>query len=192
MKWLFVCLLLIILAACNNQNEKSTPEPGAKQTPLAKSANSPVFNASFNLLLNAYFDLSNGFIAEKDSGIAQSARALILASDSLKLSELHADSSIINTAKTYSEGISAELKGLLGETEILAKKRSLQMVSDQLYDLIRTVQYDQKMLFHLYCSSAFDDQGAYWISDKSDMLNPYLPKKMPVCREIRDTIQFIH
>ena len=192
MKRLFVCLVLFNLAACNNQNDKMNPNSGFKHAPLAKSVNSPAFNASFNFILNAYFDLNNGFIAEKDSGIAQSARALMIAADSLKLNELKADSNLINTAKSYSEGISAELKGLLGETEMLAKRRSFQMISDQLYDLVRTVQYDQKMLFHFYCPTAFDDQGAYWISDKSNILNPYLPKKIPVCRDIRDTIQFVH
>jgi Cu(I)/Ag(I) efflux system membrane fusion protein len=188
MKSLFGLLILLILLSCNSQNDKIAPESVPKQMALAKSANTPAFNASFKELINAYWGLKENFVAEKDSGIAQSARAMILAADSLKINELKADSNLVSTARTYSEGISAELIGLLGETEMLSKRRSFQMVSDQLYDLIRTVQYDQMLLLHAYCNNAFDDQGAYWICLPQELQNPYLPMNATKCCEIKDTI----
>lgn len=178
-----------ILLSCNSQNDRKAPETGPKLMPLVKLANSPAFNNSFKELMDAYWGLKENFIAEKDSGIAQSARTMMRAADSLKISELKADSNLIFTARTYSEGISSELIGLLGEKEMLAKKRSFQMVSDQLYDLIRTVQYDQLLLLHAYCNNAFDDQGAYWICKPQELQNPYLPKSTTNCCEIKDTIQ---
>ena len=180
---------MVILLSCNGQKDKITPESiGSKQVALVKLTNSAAFNQSFGEVLSAYFALKSGFIAEKDSSIAQSARALMLAADSLKLSELKADSSLVLTARTYSEGISSELIGLLGERDLLAKRRSFQMVSDQLYDLIRTVQYDQITLYHAFCANAFDDQGAYWLSKPTDNLNPYIPKSSTPCFEVKDTI----
>jgi Cu(I)/Ag(I) efflux system membrane fusion protein len=175
--------------SCNSQNDKIAPESGPKQMALTKFANSPAFNNSFKELINAYWGLKESFITEKDSTIAQSARTMMHVADSLKLQELKADSSLIFTARTYSEGISAELVGLIGEKELLSKRRSFQMVSDQLYDLIRTVQYDQMLLLHAYCKNAFDDQGAYWICKPQDLQNPYLSKNVTNCCEIKDTIQ---
>jgi Protein of unknown function (DUF3347) len=190
MKQFLACFMVLFLLSCSFQNEKKQAELGKKQVALSKTTNSNAFNESFNNLLNAYFNLKDQFIAEKDSGIAQTARIMILASDSLQLNQLKADSNLINTAKTYSEGISAEILGLLGENNLLSKRRSFQMVSDQLYDLIRTVQYDQIVLYHYYCSSSFDDQGAYWISQIADGKNPYTPKLKTPCAEIRDTLSF--
>ncbi len=181
---------MVVLWSCNGQNDKIAPESSVpKQMALVKLANSPAFNKSFKVLLNAYWGLKESFIVEKDSAIAQSARTMILAADSLKLNELKADSNLIFTARTYSEGISSELIGLIGEKEILSKRRSFQMVSDQLYDLIRTVQYNQELLYHAYCNNAFDDQGAYWICLPNETQNPYLPKSTKTCCEIKDTIQ---
>ncbi len=174
--------------SCNSQNNKIAPETRPKQLALAKSENSPAFNISFKELVKAYWSLKDGFISEKDSVIAQSARTMKLAADSLKLYELKADSSLIFTASTYSEGISSELIGLLGEKQMLDKRRSFQMVSDQLYDLIRTVQFDQILLLHAYCPNAFDDQGAYWICESNDLKNPYLTNTSTNCCEIKDTI----
>ncbi len=180
---------MLVLLSCNSQNDKIAPETRPKQLALAKSENSPVFNISFKELVKAYWGLKEGFTSEKDSAIAQSARTMKLAADSLKLSELKADSSLIFTASTYSEGISSELIGLLGENQMQAKRRSFQIVSDQLYDLIRTVQFDQILLLHAYCQNAFDDQGAYWICEPNDLKNPYLPNTTAKCCEIKDTIQ---
>ena len=189
MKSLIGLFLLLILWSCNGQNDKISPDSTApRQFALVKSPNSIAFNNSFKELLNAYWGLKESVIAEKDSAMNQSARAMIQAADSLKLNEIKADSNLIFTARTYSEGISSELIGLIGEKEMLSKRRSFQMVSDQLYDLIRTVQYDQALLFHAYCNNAFDDQGAYWICLPNDTQNPYLPKNAKTCCEIKDTI----
>ena len=153
-------------------------------------AQSTVFNQSFTKLLTAYLALKDQLAAEQDSGIAQSARALVMASDSLELKELKADANLQETAFSYSDGIASEAQGLLGENNLLSKRRSFQMISDQLYDLIRTVQFKEENLYRLYCEKAFEDQGAYWISPNKDLLNPYLPKSNPPCAEIKDSIPF--
>ena len=133
--------------------------------------------------------MKDHFVAESDSGsLNQSAKTLKISIDSLPLAELKADSVLVSTAKSFTEGISSELIGLIGEPTIEAKRRSFQMVSDQLYDLIRTVQYDQAVIFHPYCPMAFNDQGAYWLSNSREIKNPYVPKKMITCGDIKDSI----
>ncbi|GAC1439593.1 MAG: hypothetical protein NVSMB63_05040 [Sediminibacterium sp.] len=101
-----------------------------------------------------------------------------------------ADTKIVATAKMYIVSISDELKGLMGEKELEAKRRSFQMVGQQLYDLIRTVQYDRAIVYHEFCPMAFNEQGADWLSNSSDIRNPYLPKKMLTCGEVKDSIDF--
>lgn len=189
MKQFFLYGVVVFLTACGNRDEKAK-EPAQPQAPLTKSANSDAFNQSFGQLLADYYSLKENFIAEKDSGIAQSARSLMVSADSLQLDELMADSNIVSTARTYTLGISAELKGLLGEKGLEEKRKSFQMVGDQLYDLIRTVQYDRAVVYHDYCPMAFNDQGANWLSNTAEIRNPYIPKKMLTCGEVKDSIDF--
>ena len=181
--------LVLVLAACGSSDEKAKEEP-KPQGPLTKSANSAAFNQSFGQLLTDYYSLKDNFITENNAAITQSAKILMISADSLKLGELMADSNIVNTAKIYSEGISSELKGLLGEKDLEAKRKSFQMVSDQLYDLIRTVRYDQAIIYHDYCPMAFNEQGANWLSSTATIRNPYIPKKMMTCGEVKDSIDF--
>ncbi|NCI49990.1 DUF3347 domain-containing protein [Sediminibacterium roseum] len=189
MKKYLLYSLVCVLAACKSGDEKAK-EAELPQGPLTKSANSEVFNRSFGLLLTHYYDLKDNFITEQDSAIAKAARGLVAAADSLKIGELKGDTMIIATAKTYALGISAEAKGLLGEKTLDGKRKSFQMISEQLYDLVRTVRYDRAVIYHDYCPMAFNDQGAHWLSNTRDIRNPYIPKQMINCGEVKDSIDF--
>lgn len=183
-----VYILLILFTACaSDEKGKISEQP---QSPLTKSANSDAFNQSFGNLLKGYYALKDNFVEEKDSLITKSAKSLMASVDSLQLDKLNADSNIVATAITYTLGISSELKGLLGEKDMEAKRKSFQMVGDQLYDLIRTVQYDRAVVYHDFCPMAFNDQGASWLSNSSAIRNPYIPKKMLTCGEVKDSIDF--
>jgi Cu(I)/Ag(I) efflux system membrane fusion protein len=64
------------------------------------------------------------------------------------------------------------------------------MISDNMYDLVRTVRYDRAAIYHQYCPMAFNDAGGYWLSSSSDIKNPYYGKKMLTCGEVKDTLDF--
>ena len=181
--------VILLLAACGSSDQK-TKNAYQPAGPLAKTANSDLFNTSFGNIMRDYYLLKDGFVEEKETVVAASARELIISIDSLKLTELKADSNLVSTAGTYALGMVSELKGLLGEKDWEGKRKSFQIVSDQLYDLIRTVQYNREVVYHNYCSMAFNDQGANWLSNTPVIRNPYSPKKMIHCGEIKDSIDF--
>lgn len=186
--------IAVLLASCQNSDQKTAEPAPAHQPPaaLSQSANSEVFNQSFGEVMSHYYSLTDHFIAENDTGINAASRRLVLAADSLKLDALKADTNIVATARSYAIGISSELKGLLGETELEPKRKSFQLVSEQLYDLIRTVHYDRQIIFQFYCADAFSDQGGTWLSQSRQARNPYLPKKKLDCGELRDSLDFRH
>ena len=186
MKKLIGFVLIATLAACGGKDKTAVAEE--KQTPLAQSKNSAVFNQQFGKLMEDYFNLKDNFIAEKDSLIGFYAKALMMDVDSLNLQELKADSNVVVTAKSFAQSISADLKGLLGEKTMENKRKSFQIVSDQLFDLARTIQYDNEKVYQQNCPMAFGDIGANWLSKSSDIKNPYLPKKMLTCGEVKDSI----
>ncbi|NCI46393.1 DUF3347 domain-containing protein [Sediminibacterium soli] len=181
--------VLLMAAACNSRNR----QPSGTAVPAAngKSARSEAFNRSFGKLLSDYYALKEGFVSEdSDTTLNRLGYTLMAAADSLQLTELGADSALLANAVIYTEVVVAELKGLAGETGLEAKRKSFQMVSDQLYDLVRLVQYDRAVVYQQYCPMAFNDQGAAWLSSSPAVRNPYIPKKMPECGEIKDSIDF--
>lgn len=188
MKNLFVVGVLIALVSCGTTDKKA--EETKKDEPLTQSKNSPEFNAAFGALLDNYYHLKDGLVLSNDTIANTYAALLINNADSLKLTGITADTTIVETAKGYIETISAEAKGLIGEKNIEEKRKSFQMISDNMFDLVRTVRYDRGKIYHQFCPMAFNDQGAFWLSQSSDIKNPYFGKKMLTCGEVKDTLNF--
>jgi Cu(I)/Ag(I) efflux system membrane fusion protein len=51
-------------------------------------------------------------------------------------------------------------EGIIGEKDLEAKRKEFQMISEAMYDLTRTIRYDQQKIYHQYCPMAFNDAGA--------------------------------
>jgi hypothetical protein len=167
-----------------------------KQGPLTISKNSDAFNASFFRLMNDYYDLKDALVEWDTVKANKAAISLQNSADSLDLKELKADSNIVLTAKIFATSLTNDAKGLAGEAEIEQKRRAFNIVTDELYNLVRTVRYDRQIIYHIKCPMAFkDSEEAYWLSNTPKIVNPYLGKKHPVykdkmtgCGEIVDSL----
>lgn len=186
------CIIaVVLLAACGGKDEKAKVEP-TPVAPLTTSKNSEVFNKSFGEVLDAYFHLKDNFITESDTMIVLYAKKMMVYADNLKIEELKGDAGIAENAKAFAQSISAELKGLYGEKDMLKRRKSFNMLTDQLYNLIRIVQYDQMTIYHLHTDKAFDDGdgNAYWLSKTSDIKNPYKPQNMLTTGDVADSLVY--
>lgn len=189
MKKLAGFVLVAALAACGSNDKAKVAN--VKQEPLAQSKNSAIFNEQFGKLMADYFNLKDNFITEKDSAIRWYAKAIITDANSLNLKELKADSSVVSTAKSYAKDISKEADEINAEKPMTLemKRGHFQILSDKLFDLARTVKYDNEKVYQQNCPMAFGETGANWLSKSSDIKNPYLPKKMLTCGEVKDSLR---
>ena len=198
-KYISILAITALIASCGGNDKKAAENTTGEAQPLV-SRNTEAFNRSFKTLLASYDGLKNA-LADYDTAAANIASSqLAIASDSLQLKEIKGDSTgtIQQTAASYTVAISAASKTLITETELEKKKRQFQSISDALYDLIRTVKYDQQKIYRQHCPMAFNDQEeAYWISVSDEVVNPYLGKKHPKykasmlnCGDVADSLDF--
>lgn len=179
-----------------NKDEK--PNDVSKQQPLAQSKNSEEFNKPFNDMLNSYFDLKNALVEWDTAKASVTANTLATTAEQVPYNKLNADATIVATAKSFSGSVVAEAKGIAGETTIEGKRHSFYTLSENLYNLLRTVHYDQQVIYHDQCPMAFNDnEEAYWLSNTRTIVNPYLGKKHPryasgmiTCGSIADSIDY--
>lgn len=188
MKNIAFALLLGLLVACG-----SNPPKEEKQAilPIASgvSVNTAQFNTQFNLFLHSYYSLKDAFINEQITTIDAAADSLAKLIAVVPIKELKSDTTQ-KAAQILIESIQAELKGLKGETDIEEKRKAFQMIGEQLLVLIQTVHYDFEIIYNQYCPMAMENNGATWLSNSADIQNPYLPKTMLECGEVKDTLNF--
>ncbi len=188
MKKYFVAAALIVLASCGGEDQKVAEV--TRDEPLSQSKNSAEFSNRFSEMLNSYYNLKDALVLSNVDQANTTAQNLANRADSLQLGGVNADSTIVELATNYVQSIAAESKGLVGEKDLEAKRRSFEMISGNMYDLLRTVRYDKETVYHQYCPMAFNDEGAFWLSSSSDIKNPYFGKKMLTCGEVKDSLNF--
>lgn len=172
--------------------KKENKDSGPKEEPLTISENSGAFNASFDKLLSAYFSIKDALFAGDTVKANAAASQLIIAADSLRTDEIIGDSTgaIKATATDFAGTISGSGKGLMGENGIEAKRKEFEMITDALWSLTRTVKYAGTKVYYQYCPMAFNNKGAYWMSNDRQIKNPYFGDKMPECGSLEDSLDY--
>ncbi len=167
-------------------------KPREKQKPVSIAENTTTFNQSYDQLLNAYYAVKDALVASDTAKATAAALQLIGASDSLKVSEIQGDTTgmIKETAKSYTANISTTAK-ILAESKTLDEKRKqFEMIADALWQLTRTVKYDGQKVYWQYCPMAFNDKGAYWMSNNPVVMNPYFGDEMLHCGSSEDSLDY--
>ena len=186
MKNIFLVSLIGLLVACGTNPPKEEIQANL-QNVNGVSINSDQFNSQFKQFLHSYYDLKDAFIKEEMVAINATADSLAKQINQILIKELKSDSTQ-KAAQILIESIKAELIGLKGETDIEEKRKAFQMIGEQLLVLIQTVQYDNEIIYNQFCPMAMNDNGATWLSNSADIKNPYLPKTMLECGEVKDTL----
>lgn len=190
-RYLWILATGAVLSACQQQGKA----PAEDQRRIAGNALQAPFSTEFydslKTAMTAYYQLSGALVKADTLAADIAAAALKYHLDSLPFARLGADSTRQAALKGNAGDISAELDGLLVEKSGLeARRASFKMVSDMLYDLLQTTGLKGTTVYRQYCPMAFNDKGAYWLSDRSEVLNPYFGDQMLHCGSVSDTLRY--
>ena len=61
-------------------------------------------------------------------------------------------------------------------------------ISDLFYDFLDHYKIKNLTLFRQYCPMAFDNKGAYWLSNTQEIYNPYFGEEMRFCGEVKEQL----
>lgn len=181
---LAIIFLIIILLAVwflffkTDKTEVTTAT--AKETTGVK-VHSPQFDQKMSDMIDAYMGMKNAFVDADTAQIKSKAAGFISAADSLDLNELHqTDSSIYMAAQKNLSDIKANAEPILKENDIQEMRHDFSMISENLYPLLKTIGYEGEKLYWQNCPMAFgDDKPANWLSNTSEIQNPYLGRNHP-------------
>lgn len=204
MKKFFIILLVLVIAALavwkfvlNKDKKPSGPKPVGLQV----SKHSEEFNLAMLNMMNAYYGLTEAFVNWDTAAVSANAMKLKTTIDSLKLEEMKKDTAIYSTVESQWGIVKSELDGLIADEGLTAKRESLNMLSQQIFDLLRIVKYDVTKVYYQECPMALDnhESSGFWLSNAAadeKRRNPYLGlydpkynKAMLTCGSTRDSVR---
>lgn len=190
-----ICFVVYLFLA----REKPGNNGVEKEKPLAISRNSAGFNAAIQNVMDGYYKMHDALVNwDSVQAVDSIGRLLSSAVGGIPFKELKADTLLVHTAENYASAIAAECNAMQQETSIAEQRKSFYTISENLFDLLRTVQYDKGTIYHVLCPMAFNgNEEGYWLSDSREILNPYFGRKDPKhhetmlhCGSIEDSISF--
>jgi hypothetical protein len=151
-----------------------------RQEALKVNKHSTEFNKSLDEVISAYLSLKDAFVDADTAVINAQQRKMITALGAVKIDELKNDTSgIFQSAEAQIRDIKANAEAISKEKDITGMRQGFRMVSENLYPLLKTVNYQGQKLYWQNCPMAFGEKDASWLSSTAKIINPYLGKNHP-------------
>ena len=158
---LITLLSAFILSSCGQSKTES--ETAQAEQPVKET------NAELKTVLTGYLDVKNALVSD-DAAKAKAAATSLAAS-----------------AGEYSGSLNQTLQAISSTEDIEAQRAAFEQLSIAMYDLAKDGSAGIT-LYKQYCPMAFDDKGAFWLSDNKEVLNPFFGSAMLRCGSVKETI----
>lgn len=186
---------VLIFTACNNgekKEETTTTEATAPAAPSMPPA-SKLGEANTQKLVamvNDYYALKDAMVAA-NATMADSAAQQLQASATDLMTAVKNDTAVYASMQPYFDTIvnsSKQIPAVKDET-CEVKRVHFEKVSNGVYGIVKAADLKNAGIYREYCPMAFNDKGAYWLSNDPEIKNPYFGKKMLECGEVTDSLK---
>lgn len=190
-------------AAAQLEGKPSMMNPGGGKTSSMPGMDMPGDNSKgipkkmdvsmdFTMQLNAVFDLyiilKDAFVQSDIKKAKQSAQEVQQALSRVDMKLLTNDDYL--QWMDMSGKMDKQIKSIISSDKIEVQRIAFSGFSDQLYKAIKTFRLMGRTAYYQFCPMAFNNKGAYWLSESKTILNPYFGKKMIDCGETKETINY--
>ena len=138
-------------------------------------------------VFTSYIELKDAFVLSDPNKVKEEAKSTdeAIAKVDMKLLSGAAHNDWMN----YLSSIQASLKEIQSSSDIEAQRKSFSSLSDYLYKSVKAFGLGGKKAFYDFCPMAFNNEGAYWLSDQEQIKNPYFGDEMLTCGSVKEKIK---
>jgi len=137
-------------------------------------------------VFTSYVSLKDAFVA---TDVAQVKSAATTVQESISKVDMMLLTGVAhNDWMTYLGGLEVALKEIQSTDDIEAQRTSFSKLSDNMYKSIKAYGLGGATAYYEFCPMAFDNQGGYWLSDVSEIRNPYFGDKMMKCGSVQEKL----
>jgi len=190
--------LTIVLAAAslwmtsctNSETKKEDAHQPAEPAKAPESSLGAAGTGKLMSVVNDYYALKDALVATSAAKADEAANRLTASVDTM-IAYTKTDSANGRTLQPYLDTMAMSTKAVLAvKDETCEQKRvPFEKVSDAMFGLLKAANLRNAGVYRQYCPMAFNEKGAYWLSNETEIKNPYYGKKMLECGEVTDSLK---
>ena len=143
------------------------------------------FSGNLSEVVTQYFKLKNALVKDQVTPAKSAGNDM-----SQVLAKVDA-SKFKGTEKTAWATVKNKLRDALakvkGAKDIAELRKHFEQVSTEVIFLSENYGVNQDLVYKDYCPMAFNNKGAYWLSETKEITNPYFGASMLACGEVKQT-----
>ena len=145
-----------------------------------------VFKNQLNKVVDAYLELKEGLVEGNEEKAAKYSTTLLAALEKLDGNSLSGEAKAFWDEKRKFLFKHARLSK---EADTMDEKReNFIYLSQPLIKVVEAFGANQT-LYVDFCPMANNNKGAYWLSEREEIRNPFMPEEMRTCGEVKDVIK---
>jgi hypothetical protein len=169
----------------HNHNENSTTKKDVVKNADLGKVNSDIQTQLNNLLLG-YFEIKNALVATNGKLANSKAGEFIKLLAKVEIAKMTTEQQIFY--KPLAEKLKFDAEHI-NETEEASHQRDhFESFSTNLFVVIKNFKANKVTVYQQFCPMAFDNKGAFWLSDKAEIRNPYFGDKMLKCGKVTEKL----
>ena len=161
-----------------NYSMMMRPESKTMEVPQA-------FREQITSVAEAYFALKNALV-DSDAATAQKAvgevKSALTKVDMRQLKGIAHDHWM-----ELQEQLTSDLDMIANASELESIRQHFSMLSANILEMTESFGLEKDKVYRDFCPMAFDNEGAYWLSETEEIRNPYFGEQMLTCGEVKET-----
>ena len=157
------------------------PEAAAPQFEVENS-----FKVQLVHILESYLKVKDAFVASDPTKVKTEAVMTLKIIRTVETRML--TGAALNDWATYNNQIEMALTEITASEDIEIQRVAFSSLSESLYNSIRAYGLGSATAYYEFCPMAFNDKGAYWLSESKEIRNPYFGDKMITCGRVEEKL----
>ncbi|MGC9472158.1 MAG: efflux RND transporter periplasmic adaptor subunit [Bacteroidales bacterium] len=161
-------------------------KPSMMLHPEAKTMEVPQsFRRQITAAAQVYFDVKNALVNDLPGDARQAAGKLAGLLGEVGTEQL--ETSARRSWMEIYDNLSGDARLIAATDEIGEQRRYFNRLSENILEMTERFGQEADTVYRLYCPMAFDNTGAFWLSESAEVLNPYFGESMLRCGEVKET-----
>jgi Cu(I)/Ag(I) efflux system membrane fusion protein len=160
----------------------------SETTPVVESVQvDPKFTAQLTSVFEDYIKMKNAFVATDAQEVSKDAQTVAKSLQEVNMELLKGDTHMawMDQLKI----LNSSIKNIAASSDIEEQREAFSNFNNAFYKSLKMFGLKDETAYYQFCPMAFDDLGAYWISETEEIRNPYFGDMMLSCGETKETLK---
>ncbi len=146
----------------------------------------PQFKQQLSDLYDIYLPMKDAFVLTNAKKVRKAGKKLIPFLDAVDMQLLESDAHM--AWMDQMNAMKSAMDKIMDTKDIEMQRMAFSDFNTGIYQAVKSFGLESDEIYYQFCPMAFNDKGAYWLSDEEQIANPYFGDVMLRCGEVKEVI----